>query len=207
MSKWMVEYLSNIGKSVVWTNEPWIDENSEVGFSHGKEIREILSRRKSSTPEELLLLFLTARLTHNEWIRNQLENNKIVVCDRYSLSTYVYQSECISNRYLLDFCTNKEFNICPDKLIYLDVDLEVSKYRRKERLSDDIFDKDENQSLIIQRYKYAAAKINESLDLIDANLVNKDFSYNRFAKSMFTINASRTFDEVKNDVKIALHGA
>lgn len=85
-AKLLVEKLRALGLDVVHTREPG-------GTSFAEEIRRILlSRDHSVEPRAELLLYEAARAQHTEeTLRPALAAGKIVVCERYTLSTLVYQ--------------------------------------------------------------------------------------------------------------------
>ena len=72
------------------------------GSAFGESLREfIINKAHSQSPTVLLHLFMASRYELNEEIKQRLSNNEIVICDRYHLSTMVFQSgaqgidECI----------------------------------------------------------------------------------------------------------------
>lgn len=80
--------LKSTGKKVVCTREPG-------GTQTGNELRNILLFRKSShqisVQTELLLMFAARQQHLDEIIRPALQAGKIVLCDRFTDSTYAYQ--------------------------------------------------------------------------------------------------------------------
>lgn len=79
------EYLQNKGYPVVVTREP-----TEGPF--GQKIRALYTRRDTSSSEEELELFLADRREHVEKVLSpSLAQRKIILCDRYFLSTAAYQ--------------------------------------------------------------------------------------------------------------------
>lgn len=81
----LAQYLENKGFSVTVTREP-------TDGIFGKKIRELYSSRENTTPEEELQLFLNDRKEHIEQvIAPDLASGKVVLCDRYYLSTAAYQ--------------------------------------------------------------------------------------------------------------------
>lgn len=86
-SKLLSEYLKKQKIPCLWTREPGGTEVAE-------KIREILVTGKASkiTPETELLLHYAARIEHIEKvIKPALQQNKIVISDRFFDSTYAYQ--------------------------------------------------------------------------------------------------------------------
>jgi dTMP kinase len=81
----LAKVLSDRGLPVVSTREP-------TEGVYGKKIRELYRNRESISPREELELFLADRHEHvRELLRPALLAGKIVLCDRYILSTVAYQ--------------------------------------------------------------------------------------------------------------------
>lgn len=87
---------------------------------------------KGATPQEKALLFATDRWVHvNKVILPELQKGSIVISDRYSLSSFVYQSiEGVPIEEILEL--NKHFPK-PDLLLLIDIDPEVSIERARQR--------------------------------------------------------------------------
>jgi dTMP kinase len=81
----LAKVLSDRGLPVVSTREP-------TDGAYGKKIRELYRNRASISREEELELFLADRREHvRELLNPALQAGKIVLCDRYVLSTVAYQ--------------------------------------------------------------------------------------------------------------------
>lgn len=79
------DYLQNRGYSVVTTREP-----TEGRF--GQKIRSLYQNRGDCSPREELELFLADRKEHvDQLLAPSIASGKIVLCDRYYLSTIAYQ--------------------------------------------------------------------------------------------------------------------
>jgi len=79
------KYLQDKDYPVISTREP-------TEGKHGQQIRKLYMQRDSRTPREELELFLADRKEHvDNLINPSLANGKIVLCDRYFLSTVAYQ--------------------------------------------------------------------------------------------------------------------
>lgn len=85
-AKLIVQAFQKLGREVVHTREPG-------GTSFAEEIRRILlSKDHQVDPVAELLLYEASRAQHTaETIRPALKAGKVVVCERYTLSTVVYQ--------------------------------------------------------------------------------------------------------------------
>ena len=79
----LYEYMLQRNRSAIKTHEPG-------GTEFAEKIRDLLLGTKASaiSVESELLLFLAAR---NEHYRHVIEQNRIVICDRYIDSTIAYQ--------------------------------------------------------------------------------------------------------------------
>ena len=79
------QFLRQSGWQVSTTREP-------TAGSFGQRIRELYRNRQNVTPEEECELFLSDRREHvDNCINPALEKGRIVLCDRYFLSTAAYQ--------------------------------------------------------------------------------------------------------------------
>lgn len=81
----LANHLQAEGFPVITTREP-------TSGKYGKEIRALYTNRKQCSPEEELELFLADRRQHvDELLTPALAEGKIILCDRYFLSTAAYQ--------------------------------------------------------------------------------------------------------------------
>jgi dTMP kinase len=113
------------GKHVIMTREPG-------GTPLAEEIRMLVKGREMSPATETLLLN-AARQDHlDRVIRPALAAGHVVVCDRFTDSTYAYQGGV--KKFSMDKITAlKDWvqeGLQPDLTLYFDVPLEVSKARR-----------------------------------------------------------------------------
>lgn len=108
----LVERLNALGFEVVRFFEP-TDETHE-----GRIVRESFLREEAISNRELMTLFITDRQYDVEThIAPALSDRKIVVMDRYFLSTAAYQSDDIAWREILEM--NREFAPEPDIIFLL----------------------------------------------------------------------------------------
>jgi dTMP kinase len=117
--------LENKGFPAIFTFEP-------TNGPWGRMLRRSFSAPGRLTPEEELEFFLKDRKEHVEKIiRPSLEQEKIVVCDRYYFSTMAYQGargldpEAIRK-------TNETFAPVPDLVLLLELDPEAAIKRIRE---------------------------------------------------------------------------
>ena len=125
----LARFLEEFGMSVVKTREPG-------GTKIGDQIREVLVRMDNTElhPRTEILLFLAARAQLvEELIVPSLQQEKIILCDRYGDSTLAYQGyghglDLDSLRSMLHFATG---GLRPDLTILLDVDVATGLKRKK----------------------------------------------------------------------------
>jgi dTMP kinase len=132
-SRLLLKKLGQQTVPVVLTHEPG-------GTALGNELRKILKRKRDSSisPQaELFLLAASRAQLVAEVIRPALEEGKIVICDRFTHSTMVYQGYGRG----LDFTAIKMVNnmatgyLNPDLIIFLDISPEQG-LARKQSLKD-----------------------------------------------------------------------
>ena len=88
ISKLVYEQLKSKGYNVVLTYEPtntWI----------GKKVQKCIET--NADPFITAFTFTADRLEHGKQIQKWLDENKIVLCDRYAESTYAYQGAQLQN--------------------------------------------------------------------------------------------------------------
>ena len=123
-------YIEKNGIEFVSTREPGGCEMSE-------KIRDIILSKKSDLGAlGELFLYFAARAEHiRQVIKPALDNGKWVICDRFCDSTFAYQGAGRG----LDVAKMKEINkfasqdIYPNLTILLDISVDVSLERRKQR--------------------------------------------------------------------------
>jgi dTMP kinase len=128
-SRLLVKKLEQQNIPVVLTHEPG-------GTALGNEVRKALKRKRSSfiSPQAELFLFAASRAQLvAEVIRPALQEGKVVVCDRFTHSTMVYQGYGRG----LDFTAIKMVNnmatrnLNPDLIILLDISPEQGLARKR----------------------------------------------------------------------------
>jgi dTMP kinase len=148
------------GRTVLETVEPG-------GTPIGKRIREILldpAHQELHRTTELLLYFAARAQNTHEWIIPALARGEVVVCDRFTDSTLVYQGA--GRGFGPDVVAALHAIACgslqPDLTVYLDIDLEAGLERA--RTGRGKMDRMDDQSLEFHRRVRAAY-----LDLAAAN--------------------------------------
>ena len=126
----LAKYLEEYGFDIIITREP----GGSVG---GEEIRNLLLQGEVDrwSAETEILLFTAARRDHLErMILPALQDGKIVICDRFTDSTRMYQGmRGPKLRVLVDNLTEEVINCDPDLTIIIDIDPEISLRRAKSR--------------------------------------------------------------------------
>lgn len=128
------EWLAGHGVDHVLTREPG-------GTAAGEEIRQILLHGHDIPAEAELLLMNAARAVFvREIVQPALAAGKVVVADRFWLSSLAYQGygRGLPLEQVRAICTFAAQGLVADLTVVLDVPLEVSEARRKGRGADRI---------------------------------------------------------------------
>ena len=124
-AKLLFEYLKSKGKNVVLTKEPG------GGGEFCMELRRLIVQTKNISKLTEMFLLMASRKEHlDKLIKPALAEGKIVICDRYTDSTYAYQ--CCDDYSKFEFVDklHKEIGcIVPDITFYIDISVEESEYR------------------------------------------------------------------------------
>jgi len=139
-ARMLVQWLRKQGRKAVRTREPTQSETGEL-------LRGILRKHTDIDPKAMAFLFLADRIEHASRIKAALDEGKIVVCDRYILSTLAYQSaQGLDLKWLKGL---HEGILQPDLTFILDLDPEVSMQRLR---SDEKFERIEFQKKVRDKY-------------------------------------------------------
>jgi dTMP kinase len=126
----LAEFLEDRDFEIVITREP----GGSIG---AEEIRNLLLQGNVDrwSAETEILLFTAARRDHLERIiLPALEEGKIVICDRFTDSTRMYQGmRGVNLRNLVDTLNEKVIKFDPDLTIVIDINPEISLKRAKSR--------------------------------------------------------------------------
>ena len=126
----LTKFLEALDFDVIITREP----GGSVG---GEEIRNLLLQGDVDrwSAETEILLFTAARRDHLERIiLPAIKEGKIVICDRFTDSTRMYQGMRGPNlRNLVDMLNKKIINYDPDLTIIIDINPQISLERAKSR--------------------------------------------------------------------------
>lgn len=138
-SKKLYEYFLNNRVDSILTREPG-------GCDAGEKIREILLDENipKLCPQSELLLNFTARLEHIEKIiKPALQNNKIVICDRFIDSTFAYQGSALGLGFEVIGQMQNIFmpNFLPDITFLIQVPLNEAFTRISQRQGNNRYEK------------------------------------------------------------------
>jgi dTMP kinase len=127
----LAQWLRDRGKDVVETVEPG-------GTEIGRQIRKILLDPASAGMQprtELLLYFASRAQNVEQVIRPALDSGKIVLCDRFTDSTLVYQGcgRGLDTNVVRDLDRIACRGLKPDVTLLIDIDAETSLMRAKRR--------------------------------------------------------------------------
>ena len=164
----LAKYFAEQKKSFVKTEEPG-------GTEGANEIRKILLRENNFqwSVESEALLFMAARNDHVEKIiKPAIEDNKIVICDRFMDSTIVYQGMRSQQAKNLSLMLFELIGINPDITFLIDMDPEIALDRALNRANDE--DRFENYGISFQRqlrqnFLDVAKKHSDRIKIIDGN--------------------------------------
>lgn len=192
VAKWVKDkYVEEVGNNIVFESEP---SDSSIG----RLIRWHLSGDGDVLHEKAMEhLFRGDRIIHSQKMRGMVNLGKHVICDRYYLSTVIYQSVRETNQksiramqYLYDemMLSEGDLLIQPDVVFFLDADVDVLSERRQKRkeslsmqIGDELYENDMIQMRVIELYR-------EWMD---------NCSYN---ENKVRIDSSQTAEEVIGDV-------
>ncbi|WP_420422568.1 dTMP kinase [Simkania sp.] len=170
----LYDHLREKGFSVFKTREPG-------GTEFGKHVRDILLHHEgySFGKKSELFLFLADRAQHvEEKILPHLEENSIVLCDRFNDSTLAYQgvARCVDLELLRTFCKFAASDLTPDLTLFLDLDPAMGLERsRKSKKLGDSHDRIEREKIafhtkVREAFLGLAQKEPERFQVLDARL-------------------------------------
>ena len=161
-SKALVKALEQKKIPVVWTHEP---SDGPIG----KMMRQVLMGDLKLDKRATLGLFIADRWWHvDHVIKPALAEGKVVVCDRYAYSTWVYQSDSWKPALLREIMSDLP---APDRMFILDCP--VSDAQRRKTPEKEMFDDAEAQERYRMRYQnllaYETFRLgHEKISIIDA---------------------------------------
>ena len=146
----LTEFLRKGGYKVLKTKEPTL--NSQAG----KEIKQILNKKRKISPKKLQELFAEDRKEHlKNLIIPALQQGKIVISDRYFFSSFAYgQASGLDLNWLIKI--NNKF-LLPDITFFLDVKPKICLERiRKRRKTRTLFEEKEKLEKVYKNYQKIA---------------------------------------------------
>ena len=160
--------LEEFGKDVLFTREPG-------GVSGAEEIRNLLVKGEKdrwSNITEILLFFASRRHHLEKVLLPAINKGKIVICDRFTDSTIIYQGrENIHLKKLIIELNKSVIEIIPDLTLIIDIDPTKSLNRGLSRKSEEMrFEKFGLEFQTTARNGYISlAKTEKRYQLIDGN--------------------------------------
>lgn len=155
----------------------------------GKIIYDYLNKKLELSPNVQMSLYATDMALDREKIITALEKNKVVIANRYFLSTLAYQcgAKGVPLKRGLEFAKIMNLPV-PDIVIYLDISPETSlrrKFGEKKRQNKKLDRHEEDQAFL--------AKVREAYK----NLVKEKV----FAKEWAVVDAEKNIEAVATDVQ------
>lgn len=128
ISRLIYDKLRSDGYNMIWTFEP---TDSAVG----KYVQECI--RSQSDPFVISFTFIADRIQHCKKIQQWLDEDKIVLCDRYAESTYAYQAAQLAGQVKNPLKWLQELSIgrilVPDRTFLFVIDPKTSLARIQHR--------------------------------------------------------------------------
>ena len=141
----------------------------------GQYIRDVLAQRGKASPLALALAFALNRADHLDCVVNPFlaaGEQRIVICDRYTLSSLVYQST--GGLSMNDVLELNRWARRPDLTVYLDVSPRQAYARMRQRPTDrELFER--NLSQRAEKYQQGMALLRQKGECIVEVDANPDF--------------------------------
>ncbi len=173
------DFFNNQNIKVFLTKEPGSDFDSTL-----QNLRKLIMENDVS-PKLETLLFYSSRFEHiNKYIKPALKNGELVITDRFSDSTFVYQTlKGVEEKFINSLDRELVNNFKPDITFLLDIDPKISLKRifSNEKREVNRFDKEELCFFQEARKLY--------LELATKN-----------PERFIIINANRSIEEIKKEI-------
>ncbi len=178
-SELLAQRLSELGKEIYLTHEP---SDGVVG----KMLRQALRGELALSEQVMAALFAADRLEHltnrENGILAHLANGTQVICDRYYLSTYAYQSVQVSLDWAIALNSQAAIMAKPDVHFYIDIPVEVALERiRQNREHTDIYETKERLEKTKKQYSLAIEALRDTENIV-------------------TINGERSIDDIAGEI-------
>ena len=170
----LAQRLRAAGHDVLETAEPG-------GTPIGLQIRRVLLDAKNqelSPTAELLLMFAARAQNIDQWILPALAAGRVVVCDRFTDSTLVYQGAArgLGSEMVYDIDRIACRGLVPDLTLLIDVDIEtgLARAHRRNQRTREVETRIDEQSLEFHKkvrdaYRHLADDEPKRVKLIDGN--------------------------------------
>lgn len=178
-TKLLVRFLHKHGRETVVLSYP--NPKSPIG----KIIYDYLNKKAEFSPDVQMALYGTDMALDREKIHAALQAGKVVVADRYYLSTLAYQCgvKGVPLKKALEFAELMRLPV-PDVVIYLDVSPETSIKRKSGEQK--ILDRHEEDKALLTKVRAAYKSLAKN---------------NTFAKEWAVVDAEKSIEEVAADVQ------
>lgn len=161
------ERIEKLNASCFETVEP-------SGGPIGSMLRQFLSGRMKADERTLAALFAADRLDHlaneTDGVCSKINKGIHVICDRYILSSYAYQSVRVPLEWVMQLNSEAANVLRPDCHIFIDVDPEISLERMaKGRFHTDLFETRERLTEVRNCYLKLCDMLKEQENIIVIN--------------------------------------
>ena len=169
ISTYVCEQLTAMGYPVIYSREPG-------GIDIAEQIRNVVldPRNTAMDPKTEALLYTASRRQHFvEKIKPALENNEIVICDRFVESSLAYQG-CGRQIGIDEVYQLNQFAIegwLPDMTLFLDVSPEVGLKRLETRAFKDRLDQETSDfhKRVYEGYQEVLRRYRDRMCVLDAS--------------------------------------
>ncbi|AZL15562.1 dTMP kinase [Rickettsiales endosymbiont of Stachyamoeba lipophora] len=132
-SKLLAAHFTKLGLNVTLTREPGGTDKAEI-------LRNVILNNKFANITEMLL-FQAARYEHvANLIKPQLQQDYLIICDRFIDSTFVYQGLNGVDQELINTIHQLTSKILPDLTILMDADISLCQERLSNRKDNNYYD-------------------------------------------------------------------
>ena len=195
-AKALIEYLDQEGYKTYYTADP-----AHEGMS--ADIRHMICKNKYKSLTTLMLISAARSNNYYEIIKPQMNNDVVVITDRFVLTSYVYHAEACGYSTVRDLHNIATESIIPWKTFIVDVPAEIAADRIKIRKDKtDIFDNVPIEQL--NKWRYGFLDASEKYKLASENdyiiLNGTDPVKSLLTKARSEINAIINSEWYKKDV-------
>jgi len=163
-AKLLVERMHANGINTIYSSEP---TKGHIGVA----IRNIFNGTIKTEESTIAILFAADRLEHITEIRQLLNQNTSIVCDRYVLSSLAYHSVHVPMKWVQNINELAIQQLMPDITLYLDLPPLISLQRIQERnVKVDVYENLDNLRKVHENYYKAIQILQEesNIKIVDA---------------------------------------